>query len=386
MSTTYSASCACGFSGTYATQSYADRALRGHSCEKHRARAAARERRLAREAKVDRTPKPCLHPVANHQHGTRTAYVLDRCRCTPCSKANAAAENSRERQKAYGRYDRYVDAEPARVHLVELAAYGIGLKRVSKLSGVSNGSLTKIVYGTYASIQGPSRGRYGKGDLLRGPAKRVLRTTAERILAVEAVPANLGPRQVDHERGPMARQHLRALVAIGWSMSELGRRVGVPSAGNAVRLITSDDPITRGTVDRIERVFAELCMTPAPALGHRQKISVSRARTYATAHGWLPPLALEDLVDVEDFERENGLLDEAAIYRRMHGDRRVRLSQAEATELVDRWAAAGRPLAECKRVTGINPHRFRHATQASSPTDAANTQTLTTDSDHQEAS
>lgn len=386
MSTTYSASCACGFSGTYASQSYADRALRGHSCEKHRARTAARERRLAREAKVDRTPKPCLHPRTDHQHGTRAAYVLDRCRCTPCSKANATAENSRERQKAYGRYDRYVDAEPVRAHLADLAAYGIGLKRVSKLSGVSNGSLTKIRYGTYASIQGPSRGRYGKGDLLRGPAKRVLRSTAERILSVEAVPANLGPRQVDHERGPLARTHLRALVAIGWSMSELGRRVGVPSPGNAVRLITSDDPITRGTVDRIEHLFAELCMTPAPELAHRLKISASRARTYAKAHGWLPPLALEDLADTEDFERESGLLDEAAIYRRMHGDRRVRLNRAEAAELVARWTAAGRPLADCERVTGINPHRFRRATPSFSPTGSAIAQTLTTDSDRQEAS
>jgi hypothetical protein len=73
---------------------------------------------------VDRTPKPCQHPRANHQHGTRLAYMLDRCRCLPCSAANSAYETRRVQLKAYGRGTPtgLVDATPARTHVEKLQA------------------------------------------------------------------------------------------------------------------------------------------------------------------------------------------------------------------------------------------------------------------------
>ena len=51
-------------------------------------------------------------------------------------------------------------------------------------------------------------------------------------------------------------------------------------------------------------------------------------------------------------------LDEAAIYRRTHGDKKVRLTKAEAAELVRRWANSGRSLQECERITGLKPDRY----------------------------
>ena len=39
----------------------------------------------------------CRHPCAHHVHGTRAAYVKDRCRCTPCRAANTAASNAHHR-------------------------------------------------------------------------------------------------------------------------------------------------------------------------------------------------------------------------------------------------------------------------------------------------
>ena len=35
----------------------------------------------------DRPTRDCQCKRANHQHGTRTAYVVDRCRCDPCREA-----------------------------------------------------------------------------------------------------------------------------------------------------------------------------------------------------------------------------------------------------------------------------------------------------------
>jgi transcriptional regulator with XRE-family HTH domain len=322
-------------------------------------RAAQRE---ARVALVDRTPKPCLHKLANHQHGERATYVLDKCRCEPCTRANADAQNERTRLKAYGRYNKYVPAEFVREHLRELGEYGIGLKRVAKLSGVSTGTLSKIMFGVYAPPEGEFRGCKGKGERVREPSRRVLRSTAEKIYAVEAVPANLGSGQSDHERTPTARLHLRALVALGWSQSKLARRLGMlpTDLGPVIGTSSAGSPrrrdglrvLSRSTVDAIEALYAELCMTLPPETNQRERIAASRARRYAKDRQWLPPLALEDVSDVE---LEEECLDDAAIERRMSGDKSVWLSNAERAELRRRWYAAGRTGADLERICGMAP-------------------------------
>lgn len=344
----------CGLEAVYeaATAVEARNWFRKHSCQKREQAMLRASLHADRMALVDRTPKPCLHKFANHQHGTRACYVLDRCRCEPCSKANSAAETGRERQKAYGRYHKYVNAEHVRAHLRELGDYGIGLRQVARLSGVSTDTLSKIT----------------RRD---GSRTRMLRSTAEKIYDVEAIPANLGAGQKDHERTPLARTHLRALVALGWSQSKLATRLGMlpTNLGPVIGTSTSGGPrraeglrtLSRGTVDKIEALFDELCMTPPPETNQRERIAASRARRYAADHGWLPPLALDDLPgdDLVDVPCPGEDVDEVAIQRRMSGDRTVRLSKAERIELARRWEAAGRPLAEMERVTGINTHRYR---------------------------
>lgn len=355
----------CGLEATYenAGATEARYWFSKHSCQRREQLLLRASQAELREALIDRTPKPCHHKQADHQHGTRACYVLDRCRCKPCAKANSDAETRLTRLKAYGRYNKYVPAEFVRDHLVELKEYGIGLKTVAKLSGVGGGTLTKIWYGTYAETGRGHERHHGEGKLVRGPSRRVERRTAEAIYAVEAIPANLGPRMPDHERTAMARLHIRALVAIGWSMSGLGERLGMAHPRNLHRMILDDTPLARESVDRIEALFTELAMTPAPETNQRERISASRARNYAKAHGWLPPLALDDL-DADESAADH--FDEAAIYRRMQGDRAVRLTKAEAAEIVRRWQASGRPLNECERLTGINPRRhLREEAEAS---------------------
>lgn len=356
----------CGFTPKTTTGAYPQRAMRLHSCEKQLGKAAARQRRLEREAAVDRTPKPCLHPVADHQHGSRAAYVLDRCRCLPCTEANSQAELWRQRQKAYGRYDGYIDADPVREHLAALMAYGIGLKTISKLSGVSTGVLSKTYYGVYAPIEGPSRGRYGASELVKKPSARVTRRTAERLLSVQTVPANLPARASDHERTPRARRQLQALVALGYSMSALGRRLGL-SPANANTVVTSGRPMARATVDKIEALYAELSMTPPPATNQRERISVNRAKRYARERRWLPPLDLEFALDqAEDLNSEDaasGDVDEVAVRRALSGDP-GRMTKAERIAVVTQARADGWSYADITAITGIQkPERYRAATR-----------------------
>lgn len=352
----------CGLEAEYqdATAAEARYWFGRHSCRKREMamlRAAAAE---TREALIDRTPKPCLHKIANHQHGTRACYVLDRCRCRPCAKANGEAETQRERQKAYGRYHKYVSAEHVRAHLTELGAYGIGLKQVSKLSGVGTGTLSKIVFGVYADT-GTGGGRNGAGVRVREPSRRVLRRTAEAIYAVEAVPANLASGQADHERTPVARLHLRALVALGWSQSKLADRLGILRS-NIGPMISGPRTLARGTVDKIEALYAELSMTLPPQTNQRERIAASRARNYAADRGWQPPLAIEE-VNEDLADEVLADVDEVAIQRRMNGDRTVQLNKAERIELVQRARRAGWSYLDIERKAGVSkPERYVNPT------------------------
>lgn len=332
----------CGWTGTYPTPRRADYAKSRHSCRKHLEAAAKKARGETRMAAVDRTPKPCHHKVADHQHGTNAAYVLDKCRCHPCARARHAQDDWRIRQQAYGRYDKYVDADPVRAHVRDLMAQGIGLKRIATLSGIGSGTLWKLLYGK------PRPGG------TRVPSKRVLRETAEKLQGVTVSPTTLAAGQLDPARTPDAKERLRALVAIGWSMTKLGARLGIRHPGNAATLITSDRDMVRSTVDAALELFDELCMTPAPALTQRDKIAATRARQYAADRGWAPPLALPDL----DSDPDDGAgLDHAAIERRLAGDKTVPLTPAERTELRTRWLTTGRSLNDLERTTGINAHR-----------------------------
>jgi transcriptional regulator with XRE-family HTH domain len=315
-------------------------------------RAAFREQR---EALVDRTPKPCHHKRANHQHGTRACYVLDACRCHPCSKANAEAENWRERQKAYGRYNKYVPAGPVREHVRTLMDAGMGLKRIVAVTGVSQGTMWKLMYGK----------RRPDGTCI--PSRRVLRDTAEKLYTLD--PTWTGPLPLADgailttDASYAVSRKLQALVALGWSMSELGRRLGITHVRNAIPVVKGERRLTAATAKKADALYEQLSMTLPSETNQRQRIAASRSRRYAKAHGWVPPLDLE----AEDVELDDEpYLDEAAILRRLDGDKTVRLTPAEAAELVRRWQASGRPLNECERHTGINPHRHvRPAREAS---------------------
>ena len=44
--------------------------------------------KLTRAPRALRVTRDCEHPGHPHRHGTRVAYVIDRCRCEPCTAAN----------------------------------------------------------------------------------------------------------------------------------------------------------------------------------------------------------------------------------------------------------------------------------------------------------
>jgi hypothetical protein len=219
-------------------------------------------------------------------HGTRARYVLGPgpgrgpgCRCDSCRAANRAEASRRTRQIIYGRWQPYVDAQPVRVHLRELAAAGIGWKRAAALAGVSTGAVSRILYG-------------GPGE--RPPSQRVRPQTAAAILAVRASACQLAPGALTGSTG--ARRRLQALVATGWSQARLARELGLTEANFGA--VMRRDQVTAGTARAVGELYDRLWNQPPPEHDQRTRIAASRARRYAAGRGWAPPLAWDDdLID-----------------------------------------------------------------------------------------
>jgi len=176
--------------------------------------------------------------------------VAEGCTCERCRAARRTY--NRRRAQAIACPDEawlpYVSAEPARAHLVKLGRAGVGLKAVARLSGVSNGSLTKIVYGQ------PAKGR--------PPSRRIRPQTLARILAVRVPGAGGGGRV---EAGPTWAL-VEELVAAGYTRAFLARALGSRSA--APRLQLGRDTVRAGTARAVEDLHRRLVdQVPPPPPG-----------------------------------------------------------------------------------------------------------------------
>lgn len=227
--------------------------------------------------RAPRIARECTHGGI-HVHGTRVAYVKDRCRCEDCTTASRVAEQKRRRARLYGIDAGLVDAQPVRDHLAVLSEAGIGYKRAAKLAGVSVTAVQTVLY------HHPDRPD-------AGPAKRVKRETAEKILAVEPSLDILGDGALVPSRGPARR--VQALVARGWSQEKIAARAGITS--QRMRPILDGVPATAATVRAVNALYEELWDQAPPEGTHRDKIAASRARGRAARLGWVPPAAWDDI-------------------------------------------------------------------------------------------
>lgn len=207
-------------------------------------------------------------------HGN-AKYHLEHCRCPTCRQAARDYDNNRHRAIAYGRWQPFVDAEPVRQHVRALGEFGIGWIRAAKLAGVSTGGVSKILY----------------GDRPRGlaPTKRVRPETARKLLAVEPTLDNMGARVAIDGTG--TRRRLQALVAKGWSQSELARQLDMDRA-NFGRTIASD-LVTVGTRRAVSALYDQLWRLEPEQNGQPAHLA-ERARNVAKTHGWAPIGAWDD--------------------------------------------------------------------------------------------
>lgn len=252
-------------------------------------------------------------------HGTRSCYVGG-CRCDECTEA----------QRAYGRdywtkYRRFIegvpDVDPALVlkHLANLRAQGMGIREIARAANL-----------------GPTTVR----QLVTGRRRRGIRpATARALLAVQ-----LDPWLVDAT--PLTRR-VRALATLGWRTQDIADAAGLDQhvIGDLSR--HGRRAAQRDTAAAIKAVYERLCMTPGPS---------PKGRARAVAKGWLPPLAWDDIDDLNERPGRHGGargLDESAILRKMRGEH-VRVTHEERREVVRRLHTQGLSDGQITRLTGIN--------------------------------
>ncbi|MEU3620633.1 hypothetical protein ABZ725_51615 [Streptomyces sp. NPDC006872] len=216
-------------------------------------------------------------PDSRRPHGSRAKYVVEKCRCRPCRDANRTRENERSRQIAYGRYESpFVDAGPARAHLLYLRSCGMGLRAIAAELGVGRRYLQSIVSGR------PDRGG-------GAPQKGISPERAAAILAVRPTLDTLAGHAHVSAVGTVRR--LQALVAFGWPVMRLAQHIDWTTT-NLCALFTATG-VTVQTARRIRDLYRELSNTD-PRTHGASEAGVAGSKARALKAGWAPPAAWDD--------------------------------------------------------------------------------------------
>lgn len=209
-------------------------------------------------------------------HGTLSRRKTYSCTCDACRKADRDYMAKRSRLQAYGQWQPLIDAEPVRAHVRMLMDYGIGWQRVAALAGVSNGGLSRLLYGNYQP---------GKP-----PTKRVRATTAAKLCAIRPDFSLVAPSARVDSTG--TRRRLQALMAAGWPQLRLATAMETHHkvVWDQMHSTTQVEAATARTVrDLYERLWN---VDPASQGVHERYIRA--ARRIAELNGWLPPAAWDD--------------------------------------------------------------------------------------------
>lgn len=187
--------------------------------------------------------RDCVHPRAQHQHGTDRAYRADNCRCVACIHAHQAVARHRARAKALGLWQPYQPAEPVRRHVERLRAAGLGIDQIALVAAIAGSSLRFIVYGR--------------------PSDQVKTSTAARILSIPVT--NQARARRSTTDAAVTRLHLRDLLAAGWTYPDLATQLCRSSAN--LRRTAKRSTVTIRTATDIAALHKQLLRSSKTAGG-----------------------------------------------------------------------------------------------------------------------
>ena len=182
-----------------------------------------------------RPVRGCRHG-GRHRHGTRAAYVADRCRCPDCTLANTRWNRRRTRAIVMRRWEPYVDAGPVRAHLLLLRQTGMGIDKIVRQSGVSRSTVQRLLAAR------PTPGH-----------RRIRPEVATRLIAVTTEPQSSDLLV----NAAATQQRFTELTQAGYGLRDIARRIGRDPASLS-RSVRRASTVTARTALAIERVHHEL--------------------------------------------------------------------------------------------------------------------------------
>jgi transcriptional regulator with XRE-family HTH domain len=235
---------------------------------------------------------PAVTPARECGHPRFTAG------CPACQESWASRARHRTRLIAYGQWDPWTGAGPAREHV---RALGLSPRRIAAASGVSASTVRRLL-GT------------GKGQRA---TRRLRPDTAAALLAVRLTPQLSRPRpSLTAAAGTVRR--LQSLIATGRSRRELAARLGM-HADSLGRILRGAEQPRVTTAAAVAALYDELWDAPpdeSTPLGARR---AAMARAEGLAAGWPLPAAWDDdTIDdpaagpAQDWQRRDGLKHDRA--------------------------------------------------------------------------
>jgi hypothetical protein len=182
----------------------------------------------------------------------------------PSSPADRLRDRRRHAAIAAGTWLSNVPAGRVQQHIDRLNTAGMSNRHIAVTAGVSERAVRNARQQTYV------QGRTAAAILAVQPAR-----TERKLRAglVSSLPAS---------------RRIRALAALGWSMTEQGKQAGMCLQQMWEIASLRKAHITGETHTRVCDLFERLCDKPGPS---------DRARRCATRKGWLPPLDLDDSLE-----------------------------------------------------------------------------------------
>lgn len=156
----------------------------------------------------------------------------------------------------------YVEATPARLHVLKLRELGWTYELIAAAAGMAN---------------------WTGNQLARGELRHVLPETARAILSIQLVP-QASHRGVD---GTGTYRRVEALQWMGWPMHAVARRCGIaPYTLTTYR--ARREPVSYRLKLAVETVYRELAHLPGPS---------KQTATKAKRSGYVSPMAWDDDID-----------------------------------------------------------------------------------------
>jgi hypothetical protein len=154
------------------------------------------------------------------------------------------------------------------------------------------------------------------------------------------------------------QRRLQALMALGWSLARLEQHTGIDSTYLRV-IVRHNQRVQPVTSARIAGAYDALSMTLPPNSTRGERQGVSRTLRYAREHGFVPPLAWDDIDPdaTPAYVQSDHDIDWVVVERILSGDP-VPATTPERRAVVASWPTTGRPLNDLARLTGWKVERY----------------------------